>query len=142
MTSSSVAGRPGTVTAAAAIVAAQGLFTLVMAGYVLVETFIGTPADLVSSIALAGFGLATGAALLWVAWGLWRTDRWSRGPAVVIQLFVLPVAIMLIRAEQYAYGVPLALAAVSAFVLLLAPSSTRALIGEDEPPGAPGSSRR
>ncbi|MBX6382635.1 MAG: hypothetical protein IRZ07_06620 [Microbispora sp.] len=102
-----------------------------MGGYVGVETVIGRPTDMVTSIAVAGFGVACGAVLLWVAWGVWQVLRWSRGPAVVTQIFVLPVAISLIQSAQYGFGVPLIAAAVVGLVTLLAPASTRALMGED-----------
>ncbi|WP_235558089.1 hypothetical protein [Sphaerimonospora mesophila] len=128
---SSSAGRPVTVIVAAAALAAEGLLTLVLGGYVAVETLVGRPTDTVTSLAVAGFGLLTGAGLLWVAWGLWQMLRWSRGPAVVTQIFALPLAITLIQSEQYGYGVPLVAAAAVALVTLLAPSSTRALMDGD-----------
>ncbi|WP_311932463.1 hypothetical protein [Microbispora sp. H11081] len=133
---SSSAGRPGTLTVAAAVLAAEGLLALALGGYVAVETVIGEPTDLITSIAVAGFGVVGGVALLWVAWGLWLVLRWSRGPAVVTQIFALPVAISLIQSAQYAYGVPLVAAAVVALVMLLTPASTHALMGEDGAPGA------
>ncbi|MGW5266468.1 hypothetical protein ACWEQG_36295 [Microbispora sp. NPDC004025] len=135
MISSSV-GRPGTLTVATAVLAAEGLLALVLGGYVGVETVVGEPTDVITSIAVAGFGVLGGAALLWVARGLWLVLRWSRGPAVVTQIFALPVAISLIQSAQYAFGVPLIAAAAVALVTLLAPASTRALMGEDGAPGA------
>ncbi|ETK32002.1 hypothetical protein [Microbispora sp. ATCC PTA-5024] len=131
---SSSAGRPATLVVAAAVVAAEGLLALALGGYVAVETVAGKPADLVSSIAVAGFGVLAGAGLLWVAWGLWQVLRWSRGPSVVAQIFALPVAITLIQSGQYGYGVPLVAGAVVALVALLAPPSTQALVGEDGTP--------
>ncbi|GLW26893.1 hypothetical protein Mame01_69350 [Microbispora amethystogenes] len=128
---SSSAGRPATLTVAAAVLAAEGLLAVVMGGYVGVEALIGKPTDLVTGLAVAGFGVLGGAALIWVAWGLWQVLRWSRGPAVVTQIFALPVAITLIQSAQYGFGVPLVVAAVVALVALLAPASTHALMGED-----------
>ncbi|WP_239089895.1 hypothetical protein [Sphaerimonospora thailandensis] len=129
------ADRPVTVTVAAAVLAAQGLLVLTLGGYVAVETLIGKPTDTITSLAVAGFGLLAGAGLLWVAYGLWRVLRWSRGPAVVTQIFALPVAVTLIQSGQYGYGVPLVAAAAVALVAVLAPTSTRALMGEDGRPG-------
>lgn len=133
---SSSAGRPATLAVAAAVVAAEGLLAVVLGGYVAVETVIGRPSDMVTAIAVAGFGLLVGAALLWVAWGLWQVLRWSRGPAVVTQIFALPVAFSLIGSAQYGYGIPLVAAAAVALVTLLAPASTHALMGEDHASGA------
>ncbi|MBP2703413.1 hypothetical protein JOL79_06320 [Microbispora sp. RL4-1S] len=128
-------GRPATLVVAGAVLAAEGLLALALGGYVAVETLTARASDLVSALAEAGLAVVAGAALLWVAWGLWQALRWSRGPAVVTQIFVVPVAITLIQGGQYGYGVPLVVAAVVALAALLAPASTRALVGEDDMPG-------
>jgi hypothetical protein len=133
---SSSAGRPATLTVAAALLAAEGLLALALGGYVAVETVAGQESDLVTALAVAGFAVLLGAGLLWVAWGLWQVLRWSRGPAVVAQIFALPVvALPLISGGRYGLGVPLTAAAVVALITLLAPATTRALYGEDEAPG-------
>ncbi|MEW9532023.1 hypothetical protein [Microbispora sp. NPDC049125] len=132
---STSAGRPATLTVAAAVVAVEGLLAVALGGYAVVQTMVDQAADLVTALAEAGFAVLAGAALLWVAWGLWRVLRWSRGPAVVTQIFAIPVAITLIQAGQYGYGVPVVAAAAVALVALLAPPSTKALMGEDDSPG-------
>jgi hypothetical protein len=131
---SHTARRPATLAVAAAVLAAEGVFALVLGGYVAVETLVGRPADLTSALVVAAFGVLLGLALLWVAWGVWQALRWSRGPGVVTQIFIVPVAISLIGAGQYVYGVPLVVLAAVALVALLAPPSTEALMGEDGPP--------
>ncbi|MCT9931249.1 hypothetical protein N5079_13585 [Planotetraspora sp. A-T 1434] len=137
---SSPARRPATLAVAAAVLAAEGLLGLVLGGYVAVETLIGKPSDMSSALAEAAFGMLAGAGIGWVAWGVWQALRWSRGPGVVTQIFILPVAISLIGSRQYAFGVPLVVAAVIVLVSLLAPQSTHALMGEDGSTGdSPGS---
>ncbi|GAA4576964.1 hypothetical protein [Planotetraspora kaengkrachanensis] len=131
---SHTAGRPATLTVAAAVLAAEGVFALVLGGYVGVETVVGRPADLISALIVAAFGVLLGLALLWVAWGVWQALRWSRGPGVVTQIFIVPVAISLIGAGQHMYGWPLVVLAVIALVALLAPPSTQALMGEEGSP--------
>ncbi|WP_245658074.1 hypothetical protein [Microtetraspora malaysiensis] len=128
-----MSSRPMTLTVASAVVAVEGLVSLILGGYVAVETLIGQPSDMTTSIAVAAFGILAGLGLLWVAWGVLQVLRWSRGPGVLTQIFALPVAITLIQSQQYTYGVPLVLAAVIALVTLLAPPSTKALMGEDGP---------
>jgi hypothetical protein len=136
---SHTARRPATLAVAAAVLAAEGVFALVLGGYVAVETLVGRPADLTSALVIAAFGVLLGLALLWVAWGVWQALRWSRGPGVVTQIFIVPVAISLIGAGQYLYGVPLVVLAAVALVALLAPPSTHALMGEDgSPEDSPG----
>ncbi|MFF4775008.1 hypothetical protein [Microtetraspora fusca] len=128
-----MSSRPLTLTVASAAVAVEGLAALILGGYVAVETLIGQPSDVVTSIFVAAFGILVGLGLLWVAWGVLQVLRWSRGPGVIAQIFALPVAITLIQSQQYAYGVPLVLAVAIALVTLLAPPSTKALMGEDGP---------
>ncbi|WP_062357952.1 hypothetical protein [Herbidospora yilanensis] len=122
--------RPFTILVAAAVVALEGLAALVMGGWVAYETLIGKAGDVMSSLVLAGFALAVGAGLVWVAWGILQLMRWSRGPAVVTQIFAVPLAISLIQAGQLAWGVPLIAAAAVILVTLLAPPSTHALMGD------------
>ncbi|MEU9832992.1 hypothetical protein AB0D67_15810 [Streptosporangium sp. NPDC048047] len=125
--------RPVTLAVAAAVVALEGTLALILGGYVGVETVIGKPSDTVSSLFVAGFGIAVGAALLWVAWGLLGSQRWARGPGVVAQIFTAIVAITLIQSGQGAMGVPLVAAALAGLVTLLSPPTTHALYGDDRP---------
>jgi hypothetical protein len=121
-----------TLTAAAAILGLEGVTALLLGGYVGVETVIGEPDDLVSSIFVAGFGILVGAALLRVAWGMIQVDRWTRSPGVLTQIFALPVGITLIQSDQQAIGIPLIAIAVIGLVALLSPPTTRVLYGDQD----------
>lgn len=129
--------RPLTLVIAAAVLAVQGVVALLLGGYVAVETVIGAPDDIASSLFVAGFGLLVGAGLLWVAWGALRGERWSRSPGVVAQIFALPVVYTTLQSGQYGIAVPLAGTVLIALVALLAPPTAKALYGEDA--GRPGS---
>ncbi|MCW2879902.1 MAG: hypothetical protein JWQ95_4002 [Sphaerisporangium sp.] len=122
--------RPVTLTVAAAVLVLEGLTAIVLGGYAGVETIVGSPADMGSSIAVSAFGVVIGAALVWVAWGVLRAARWSRAPGVVTQIFTLPVAVSLVQSGQYVPGILLIVAALAALVMLLAPATTRAMIDE------------
>lgn len=63
----------------------------------------------------------------WVAWGITRLRPWSRTPAVMTQLFTVLIAIWLLQAHRYGWGVPALLLAVAALAGLFAPASLRAL---------------
>lgn len=125
--SPTVSNRPFTLVVAAALLALEGLTALALGGWVGYETLLGEAGDVMSSLVLAAFGLAVGAGLLWVAWGIVQVLRWSRGPAVVTQIFAVPVAITLIQSGQLGWGVPLIVTAAVILVTLLAPASTHAL---------------
>jgi hypothetical protein len=121
-----------TLTVAAAIMGLEGVTALLLGGYVGVETVIGKPADLISSIFVAGFGILVGAALLRVAWGMIQVDRWTRSPGVLTQIFALPVGVTLIQSDQQAIGIPLIAVAVIGLVALLSPPTTQALYGDQD----------
>jgi hypothetical protein len=78
---------------------------------------------------LSGYGTAAwfvimGSAVLAAGWALWTGRRWGRGIAVFAQLLLLPVAwYMGVGSGQWLYGVPVALVAVVALVLLFSPST-------------------
>ncbi|WP_199748198.1 hypothetical protein [Actinomadura sp. WAC 06369] len=126
------AARPKTVYAAAGLEAAEGAAAVVYGAYVGVETAIGEPVDPVSAIGVTVLALAGGIGMLACARGLLRADQWSRAPAVLTQLFALPVAWSLWQAEQYAIGVPLGVAAILALVTLLSPPSTAWLVTDHD----------
>jgi hypothetical protein len=63
----------------------------------------------------------------WVAAGLARARPWSRTPAVITQLFTVMIAIWLLQAHRYGWGLPALALAVAGFAGLFAPASLRAL---------------
>ncbi|MDF2711582.1 MAG: hypothetical protein K0R62_7234 [Nonomuraea muscovyensis] len=124
--------RPLSLVVAAVVVALEGLVAVGLGGYVVVETLRGAAGDVTTAIAEAVFGLLIGAGLLWVAWGgLLRVERWGRAPAVLTQIFMIPVSVTLIQSDQPQLGIPLLVVALVGLVSLLAPPTTHALIGED-----------
>ena len=129
--------RPPSLLGAAAVQAADAL--IVVAGSVLaaVDTIAGRSYQTGSGIALTLIGLATAAALAWVALGLAGARRWSRTPAALTQLFVGIVGIYLVQGHQYAWGIPALLLACAGLALLLAPASLRAL-NRPRPGSGPG----
>jgi len=63
----------------------------------------------------------------WVAWGIVRVRPWSRTPAVMTQVFTILIAVWLLQAHRFGWGVPALLVAVAALAGLFAPASLRAL---------------
>jgi hypothetical protein len=125
--------RPPSLLGAAAVQAADAAIVLVASVLAGVDTLAGKSYQMGSGIALTLIGLATAAALAWVAVGLSRAHRWSRTPAVLTQLFVGIVGFYLVQGHRYAWGVPTLVLACAGLALLLVPASFRALAGP--PPG-------
>jgi hypothetical protein len=130
-----VTERPLTLTVGAAIEAAEGVAALGFGLFVGWETIVGKPLDPASAIGVTVLALAGGAGMLLVARGLLQARRWSRSPAVLTQLFALPVSVSMIQGGQYAIGVPMIVLALVALVLLLCKPSNDVLVHEEHSPG-------
>ncbi|MFI6507533.1 hypothetical protein ACIBCT_08005 [Streptosporangium sp. NPDC050855] len=124
--------RPMPLTVAAAVTGLEGVTAVILGGYAGVETVAGRPADVMSSVGVAVFGVIVGAALLWVARGMLQAERWARSPGVLTQIFAIPVAVTLIQSGQGATGFPLIALALIGLVALLSPPTTRALYGDED----------
>ncbi|MEU5901209.1 MULTISPECIES: hypothetical protein [Streptomyces] len=121
--------RPARVTAAAALVALEGLALLAGGGYMLALGVTGSSDD-ARQAWTGGVTLIVLALLpLLAARGLLKLRRWSRGPAIITQIMALPVAWQMLQADSLAIpaGIVLALCAVAALVFLINPSTTEAL---------------
>lgn len=133
--------RPPSLLGAAGVQAADALIVLAASVLAGVDTVAGKSYQRGSGIALTLIGLATAAALAWIAVGLARGRRWSRTPAALTQLFVGIVGIYLVQGHRYAWGIPSLALAAAGFALLLMPATLRALAGQgsgDDPgPAAP-----
>jgi hypothetical protein len=69
------------------------------------------------------------AVLMWVsAWALSRRHAWARGPAVVLQLMLLPIGYFMVSAGLVLVGVPVLALGLLGAGLLVAPA-TRAALG-------------
>ena len=119
--------RPPSLLGAAVVQAADALIVLAASVLAGVDTAAGRSYQVGSGIALTLIGVATAAALAFVARGLSRGRRWSRTPAALTQLFVGIVGIYLVQGHRYAWGIPSLVLACAGLALLLAPASLRAL---------------
>jgi hypothetical protein len=132
---------PRPLMAAAAIVAAESLVTLVYTVWLVVEAFVGTPRERGQAIAVGVTFLILAAPLPLVARGLARASMRARTPAVMMQLLALWVAYFMVKAQFWIGAVPTVAAAVVGLVGIFTPASTAALTRhwrEDEEPGGDG----
>ncbi|MBJ7339866.1 hypothetical protein [Mycolicibacterium sp.] len=122
---------PSTVRQAAAVVALEGVVLVAVAVVLVVRALAGAHEVSISGYGTAGWFVVMGAALLTAGWALWTGRRWGRGIAVFAQLLLLPVAwYIAVGSGQWSYGVPVALVAIVALVLLFSPSAVQWL-GQD-----------
>ena len=71
------------------------------------------------------------AGVAWIAVGITRRRPWTRTPAVMTQVLTGLIAVWLLEAHRYAWGIPALLMAIAGLAGLLAPSSLRALARQD-----------
>ena len=121
--------RPVTIVVAAVLLALEALIAL---GYAALE--IG---QVRMSRAVVGVGVTIlmacfGVFLLFVARGVFRGKRWSRGPAVAAQLILLPLALSFNGGSTTWVSVALAALAIAVLVGVLHPRSTAVFV----PPAA------
>ena len=116
------------VAAAAQAAEAAGLFVAVILN--LIDSVSGDAWTTSNAIAFIVIEAIVAASVGWVAWGIARVRPWSRTPAVMIQLFTILIAIWLLQAHRYGWGVPALVLAVAALAGLFAPASLRALTRE------------
>jgi predicted transporter len=118
--------RPLTIVLAAALLALEGLAGLAYAVLELGQVRMSRAEVGVGvAVLMAVFGLV----LLLVARGVFLGRRWSRGPAVVAQLILLPIAWSFRGGVTTWISVALAVLAIAALVGLLHPRSTAAFVG-------------
>ncbi len=129
---------PRSVLYAAVVQAGEAVGVLAASTVAAIDTGSGHSYERASGVALTLIGIGTAAALGLVARGLQHGRRWARTPAMLTQLFVGIVAIYLLQAGRYEWGIPAILLAIAGFATLLAPASVATLTpgrtGRPDPP--------
>lgn len=124
------AGRPGTLTAGAAIALLQGGLIAAYGVYLMIEALF---AHTRTGLGLTEFGgfivLLLGLLPLLAGRALLRLRRWGRSPAVMVDTLCLAVTYFTFQngGAQIAVGVVVGLAGVAGVLLLLHPRTTAAL---------------
>jgi hypothetical protein len=116
---------------AAAAQAAEALGLCVVIVLNVIDSASGNTWTASNAIAQIVVEAVVAAGVAWVAYGIARARPWSRTPAVLTQVFTAMIAIWLLEAHRYAWGVPALLLAIAGLAGLLAPSSWRALARQD-----------
>jgi hypothetical protein len=80
-----------------------------------------------SAIGFIAFEIVAAIGVAWIAAGIARVQPWSRTPAVMTQVFTALVAVWLLEAHRYDWGLPTLALAIVGCVGLFAPASLRAL---------------
>jgi hypothetical protein len=111
----------------AALVFLQGLGLAGIAVFYLVEILLGRAGDTALAVLALALQMVAAAALVLVARGLRNGRRWSRSPALLTQLFVIPISVGLLQGGRWYVGVPLLVWGIVVIVLLFSPAVATAL---------------
>jgi hypothetical protein len=111
---------------AGVIVGLQGAAALVVAAVLVVRGLAGVDQRGVNGLGTAAWFALIGGGVLAAGWALVAGKRWGRGLGVFTQLLLLPIAWYLaVGSHRPAFGIPLALVALTALVLLFSPAAVR-----------------
>ena len=95
--------------------------------YLLIESLTGRAANIAVAIGLTVFAAAGVAAMIVLGRALSGRRAGARGPAIVLQLLLLPVAFYMIQGGLTLLGVALLILGLTVPALLVSPPTTRAL---------------
>jgi peptidoglycan/LPS O-acetylase OafA/YrhL len=111
----------------------QGLAALVVAAVLVVRAIAGADQRVVNGVGTALWFLVIGGVVLAAGRALVVGRRWGRGLAVFTQLLLLPVAWYLaVGSHQPAFGIPVAIVALTVLILLFTPTGLRWAAGGDQ----------
>jgi hypothetical protein len=80
-----------------------------------------------SAVTVVAFPAALGALLGVLGWQLTRRRSWARGPAIVLELLLLPLGYYMVVGGAAWLGIPAMVAGLACTGLLVAPASREAL---------------
>ena len=116
-----------TLTWAVRLLFAEAVALVVLAAYLLVLDLTAETTSLVVAIALTVFAVFAAVAVFFVARALARRSSHARGPAIVVQLFLIASGGFVLQTGTAWIGVLMMAFAVGVGLLCVAPPTTRAL---------------
>ena len=96
---------PATWRVAVSVLAAEAVVLLGLTGWVVYQDFFAAATSPQGALGTTIFALALAALLGLLAWSIWKRRAWARGPAVVLQLLLLPIGYYMITGGQPLLGV-------------------------------------
>ena len=112
---------------AAVVQAMEAIALCVAAVAQVVEAASGRSYQVSNGVALAVMEFITVALIAWIAMAIARVRPWSRTPAIMTQLGCGLLAIVLLQAHRFDWGLPLLILAIAGLASLFSPASLKAL---------------
>jgi hypothetical protein len=120
-------GLPSTLRWAIWLLFAEGAGLVALAVFLVVVAFTGTSQSATSAVALVIFTLLMAVFLAGLGYALTRRRRWARGPALVLQLLLLPIGYSNVTSGIKALGIVMIVIGLAGCATLLAPATSAAL---------------
>jgi hypothetical protein len=115
---------PSTLRWAAGLLVGQAVVILALLGY---QAATARVRDWRDAAIVLGFALSMAAVLGFLGWALLRRRPWARGPAVVLELMLLPIGWFMVAAGVAWLGIPVFALGLGGAGLLIAPPTRAAL---------------
>jgi hypothetical protein len=119
--------RPATLVWAVRLLLLEAAGLAVLAAYLIVMVFTSGPVAIGMAVALIVLTVLGAAAVVVVARSLGRLTAGARGPAIVVQLFVIASGGFLLQTGPAWLGLPMMALGLLVGLLIVLPPSTRAL---------------
>ncbi|HET9079518.1 MAG TPA: hypothetical protein VFO01_03235 [Trebonia sp.] len=119
------------VATAAQVAEAAGLCAAAV--FNMIDSLSGNTWSISNAIAFIAMEVIFAVGWAWIAVGIARVRPWSRTPAIMSQVFTAMIALWLLEAHRYAWGIPALFLAIAGCVGLFTPSSLRALTRPADP---------
>jgi hypothetical protein len=121
------AGAPPMLRVAAVVQALEAVALCVAAVAQVVETASGRSYEVSNGMALAVMEFITVGLITWIAIAIARVRPWSRTPAIMTQLGCGLLAIIVLQAHRFDWGLPTLILAIAGLASLFSPASLKAL---------------
>ena len=128
-------GAPAMLWLAAGVQAAEAAGLCVVVVFNAIDSASGRVSTTANAIAFIVFEVIVAIGVAWIAWGVAHVRPWSRTPAMMTQVLTGVIAVYLLQAHRFDWGVPALLLALAGLAGLFAPASFRALARPASPPG-------
>jgi uncharacterized membrane protein (DUF2068 family) len=112
---------------AVVLLAVETLGVAVVSAFLVYEDVTARATNPGNAWSITGFALAVAILMAVVCWALSRRRSWARGPAIVLEMMLLPIGYYMIRGGLAWIGVPVLLLGLFGAGLLLAPATREAL---------------
>jgi hypothetical protein len=129
---------PGALRGAVLLIAFEAAAVGALAAFLLYEDLTAPAASLLGALFVTGFAIGAAVALAALARALHRRRGGARGPAIVLQLMLLPIGYYMVKGGLGWVGLPLLALGLLVCGLLVSPATTRALGLAERRPNQPG----